>query len=172
MTIAGVVSAILLLAATAREARAQDTSRTNSGLVAFTVGIPGVASEAMSQLFTLGIALNGFRPNAISPELAVGTMPYGLADGFAVFGMRAGLAVPAVISERAVLLPSAGVSGAMAIGLDAGATAAPGAYMGIATVIGSGRTSAFRAGVTWHHFSSIERMVWLLEAGVVRPFRR
>lgn len=172
MRMAGTVLAVLLMAATGHEARAQDTTRTSSGLAAFTVGIPGIASEALPHLFTLGIALNGFRPNTVNPEFAVGTMPYGLANGFALIGMRLGLAVPAVFSERVVLLPSVGVGGAMAIGLDAAGGAAPSAYMGIASIIGSGRTSAFRAGVTWHHFGGVERMVWLLEVGVVRPFRR
>jgi hypothetical protein len=165
--------ALLIEAVVGAEAQGQDSVRTSTSLTAVTVGMPGVGRETEPMLFTLGMTFNRFRPNTVGPEIAFGTMPYLMANMLPVIGLRAGVAVPAVLTERLILLPSAGVGAVMVASVeDGGGGAAPSAYAGIAAVIGTGKSSAFRAGVTWHRFDEGERPIWLLEIGVVRPFRR
>jgi hypothetical protein len=161
--------ALVLVAIVGMDAPAQDSLRTASTLTAITFGMPGVDGEALYPLVTVGMTFNGFRRDQLSPEFAFGTMPYALGVGLPVLGTRLGLAVPSVFSGRFILLPSAGVGAVMVASEQAGA--APSIYAGVAAVIGTGRTSAFRAGVTWHRFGELRRPVWLLELGVVRPFR-
>ncbi len=167
-TARGGVVALLLMAVPTLDACGQDTARTASTLTAFTMGVPGTGGEAIYPLFTMGMTVNGFQPSKVNPELAIGTMPYALANDLLVLGTRFGLAVPSVVSDRFILLPSAGVGLAGVLG----GGVVPSAYAGVAAVMGTGRSSAFRAGVTWHRFSEEQDAVWLVEFGVVRPFRK
>ena len=162
--------AALMLATADGQASAQDSVRTSSSLTAVTVGIPGAQGEVFYPLATIGMTFNGFRPDRFNPELALGTMPWVFGYGVTPVGVRLGLAVPVVFSQHVIVIPSAGASAAMVFGSEA--EGAPGVYGGIAAVIGTGRTSAFRAGVTFHQLSEMTEPVWLLEIGVVRPFRK
>ena len=162
--------ALLLEGIAACEGRAQDTLRTSTTLTAITVGMPGAGRKALPTLFTLGVMFNGFRPNNVNPEFALGTMPYAFASMVPVIGMRAGLAVPSVMTGQLILLPSTGVGAVLVPSTDVGG-AILSTYAGIAAVFGTGQTSAFRAGVTWHFFPDTRTPIWLLEIGPVRPFR-
>lgn len=165
-----IVACMTAVIATAGVARAQDSLSISPVLTAVTLGLPGAGDETVHQLFTFGVVWNAYRPNSIRPELAIGTMPYALVNGLAAIGARIGVAVPAVVSGSVILIPSAGVGLAMVANSDGGGASS--AYAGAAAVVGTGRRGAFRAGATWHRFSDVEGTIWLLEAGLVLPFRR
>ncbi len=135
------------------------------------VGVPGYEGEAVPELFTVGVHWTQLRPGRPGVDLAIGTMPRVLAEGFAAVGARAGVALPLALSRGAVLLPSAGVSllGGVGAGGGGGTT---GLNAGVAAVLGPAGGAGLRTGVTWHRFGEAGGGLWLVEVGVVRWPRR
>ncbi len=135
------------------------------------VGVPGYEGEAVPELFTVGVHWTQLRPGRPGVDLAIGTMPRVLAEGFAAVGARAGVALPLALSRGAVLLPSAGVSllGGVGAGGGGGTT---GLNAGVAAVLGPAGGAGLRTGVTWHRFGEAGGGLWLVEVGVVRRPRR
>ena len=135
-------------------------------VTAFTFGLPGYRSQTEAELFTFGIQVTQLRPNSLSGDFAIGTMPRALVEGLGVVGMRGGAALPMRLSPNAFLIPSVGVSliGVMTEGGGGGAT---GANAGFSIVSCPERGGGVRAGITWHRFADLEGPVWLLEVGII-----
>ena len=137
-------------------------------LFGFSIGAPGYRSSIATELVTLGAHWTQLTPGQPGFDVSVGTLPRFLVDGLVVLGARAGLAVPLVVGERFVLLPSAGVSGLGGIG-SYGMGGTYGFNAGVAAVLQSDFDSeGLRVGITWHQFDGAPAGLYLLEVGWVR----
>ncbi len=152
-------------------ANAADTSvrvqRYGDWLVGASFGVPGYGSEALIELFTIGLHWTQLRPGRLGGDFSLGTMPRLLGEGVVVVGLRVGGALPLVLSRGVVLFPSAGASVFGGAGAGGGGGAL-GLNAGIAGVIFGSTGTGFRTGVTWHRFEDTGGAIWLLEIGFVR----
>jgi len=138
-------------------------------LLSVSAGVPASNGETARELFTVGVQWTQWRPNRLSADFAVGTMPRLFTNTIVGVGLRAGAALPLELSKGAYLLPSAGVS---VIGV-AGGDVSDGAYgphLGMAAVVLGQKNVGLRGGATYHLFREARDGVWLLELGVA--FRR
>jgi hypothetical protein len=147
--------------------RAQDTAivKPEPWIFAFTFGLPGYGSDMVPEALTLGIQVTQLRPNRLSADVALGTMPRALAEGFVVMGLRGGVAVPLRLSDEAYLLPSAGIS-ALGVANETGGGVL-GVNTGLSVVLGRDGRDGVRVGMTWHKFQEVRGAVWLLEFGII-----
>ena len=136
-------------------------------LVGVSAGVPGAEGGIEPSLFTVGVNVTQLRPGRPGADLAVVTVPRVIAEGFAVVGARAGVALPLVVNPNVLLVPSAGVSLLGAAGAGGGGGTA-GLNAGAAAVLLSARGVGVRTGVTWHRFDEAGGGLWLLEFGFVR----
>jgi hypothetical protein len=164
-----ITSDIAAQAAPAQTADADSLERSDWS-VGGSFGLPGYRSSTDPSLFIAGVQFSRFRPNSLSPEFAVGTMPRALFSGILAVGVRAGAVLPVIASDELAVLPTAGVS--MLAGAGSGLGGVIGGFGGISLLLGSIDESAFRAGVTLHQFADIDGPVWLFEVGFTGPRRQ
>jgi hypothetical protein len=158
----------LLLAVGAGPVGAQDTlSQARSGwLIGASFGVPGYGSDAIPELFTIGIHWTQLRPGRLGADFSIGTIPRIVVEGVAVLGFRAGGTLPLALAPRLVVLPSAGVSLIGGVG-PGGGGGAGGLNAGVATVLFGTSSTGLRTGVTWHRFEDTGGALWLFEVGAV-----
>jgi hypothetical protein len=147
-------------------ARGRPIEARGDWLVGGSVGVPGYGSEPVVELFTVGIHWTQFRPGRLGADISVGTMPRVVAEGVAVVGVRAGVALPLALSPHMLLLPSAGVSAIGGAGAGGGGGLA-GLNAGVAAVAFGMSRTGLRIGVTWHRFPDTRGALWLAELGFV-----
>jgi hypothetical protein len=140
-------------------------------LIGASFGVPGYGSEPAPELFTIGFHWTQVQPGALGADLSIGTMPRVLAEGFAVVGVRAGVALPLAVGRSVLLMPSGGASLIGGAGGGGGA-ALGGLNAGIAAVLFGTSSVGLRTGVTWHRFEGANGAIWLLELGFVGDTRR
>ena len=155
---------------TAGAQAAPDSARRSNWAGAFTIGLPGVGAETSPLLGTIGLQFTQVNPGRISADVAIGTLPWGLANGALVLGMRAGVVLPMQAASDLFLLPSAGLSAigyaAPAAGGESGAIY--GFNTGFGILSGTPDSGGVRFNVTWHRFGDeIEESLWLAEVGFV-----
>jgi hypothetical protein len=164
-----VVAASLLLGAVslpAQTAAPPDTAAEQPAewLIGMSLGVPGSQRNVYPDLFTFGLQFTQVRAGRIGGDIAVGTMPYLFANGMFPFGFRGNVTVP-LVTPHVIVLPSAGVSGVVAMA-PGGAGGLIGVNGGIAAVVRS-QGLGLRAGITWHMFEGANNPIWLLEVGFV-----
>ena len=150
----------------AQTAASPDTAaeRPAEWLIGMSLGVPGSQRIVYPDLFTVGLQFTQVRAGRIGGDIAIGTMPYLFANGMFPFGFRGNVTVP-LVTPHLIVLPSAGVSGVVAMA-PGGAGGLIGVNGGIAAVVrlhGVG----LRAGITWHMFEGENNPIWLLEVGFV-----
>ena len=160
-------SSILIVCVSVLPARAQETPKSYASITTFSVGLIGVRSETDPNLMTIGMQFTGLRPGRVSGDFAVGTLPRVVLEGFGVLGMRGGLALPLRMSGDSFLIPSAGVSGIIAVGQGEGGGSV-GANFGISALLRTRSGTGIRAGITLHRFPDSDEFVWLAELGIGR----
>jgi hypothetical protein len=96
------------------------------------------------------------------------SVPAALIEGVAALAVRAGLALPVVLSDHVLLLPTGGASFIGAVG-QGGCEGVAGASFGLGVIRHEPGAVGFRAGITWHRFASADGAIWLLEFGFVSP---
>jgi len=148
---------------------AQDTTTAPPSywLAGASLGMPGSEGDFAPELMTIGTHLTRARPGRLGPDFSIGTMPYALAAGMAVVGVRAGLVLPLRVGPGVMLLPSGGLSFVgVSTGMGAGALA--GFNLGGSAIFESPGPVGMRAGITWHRFQESRTGIWLVELGIVR----
>lgn len=130
------------------------------------LGVPGTGSDYDPSFFTLGVGATRLSPNRPGFDLAIGTVPRALSEGFIPIGARVGASIPFALNRDAFVIPSAGLSAIGAIGTG-GVGAIGGYYWGAAALIARGKVG-FRAGMTWHRPVEADDSIWLVEIGVMR----
>lgn len=140
-------------------------------LVGGSIGFPGYGLQTSPTMFTVGAHWTQAHVGRLGADFAVGSVPWALANGFAAVGARGGVTVPLPLSERVLLLPSAGVSVLGAVG-SGGGVGTTGFNAGIAAMFLKDSGAGLRTGVTWHILHDGASALWLWEVGFVRRPRR
>ena len=156
---------LLMLVAGCLGAQPVELERDRGTLLGVSFGVPGSGGRAEPELFTIGVQFTQLRMSSLGADISIGTMPRTFAEGFAVVGLRAGLAFPVAPVRNTLLIPSGGLS-MVAAANAGGAGGFGGLNAGIATVILSHGSAGLRAGITWHHFPDARRAIWLAELGI------
>jgi hypothetical protein len=143
-----------------------DRAKPRGWLVGGSIGVPTVDGGASVDLFTVAVHGTQLRTGRLGADFAVGTMPRALAEGVAVGFARAGVALPFQLSQRVLILPSAGATLAGAASGDGG-EGLTGLNAGLAAVIFGTGSVGLRTGVTWHRFGNAGTSVSLWELGLV-----
>ena len=134
-------------------------------LVGGSVGVPTVDGGASVDLFTVAAHWTQLRPRGLGADFALGTVPRAVAEGLVVGFARAGVALPFQLSQRVLILPSAGVTVAgAASGGGGGGTS--GLSAGLTAVFFGTGPVGLHTGVTWHRFGDAGTSVTLWELGL------
>jgi hypothetical protein len=147
----------------------RDTARgaRDGWVIGASVGLPGTGAQAAElTYFTIGVHWTDVHPGRLGADLSVGTIPRAFVEGLVVFGLRAGVALPLLVTRNVLVLPSGGVSLVGIVG-PGGGGGTGGFNTGVAAVFFGSSSLGFRTGVTWHRFQDAPRSVWLLELGIV-----
>lgn len=137
-------------------------------LFGVSLGVPGYGSSVASEAITMSGHWTQLRPRRPGADISVFLLPRALAEGVALGGARANLAIPIELARNALLLPSAGLSLIGAAG-PSDAVAVYGLNAGVAAVLAPDSGSeGLRVGITFHAFEETAAGVWHLEVGWVR----
>src|SRR5690349_17108298 len=95
-TIAAGLFAALCLAANPVQSQTPDTSieKPPEWLIGMSLGVPGVQHNVFPALFTAGLQFTQVRGGRIGPDLAIGTMPFLIANKVIPVGFRGDVTVP------------------------------------------------------------------------------
>ena len=137
-------------------------------LFGVSLGVPGYGRSVASEAITLSGHWTQLRPRRPGTDISVYLFPRALAEGAAIGGARANVAIPIELARNALLLPSAGLSLIAAAG-PSDAVAMYGLNAGVAAVLAPDSGSeGLRVGITFHAFEETTPGVWHLEVGWVR----
>jgi hypothetical protein len=147
--------------------RAQDSARVHQSdwMLGWSMGVPGYRDDFELALFTLGAHFTQLRPGPIGADFSIGTAPYVALNGLMTVGVRAGLALPLMLSSGPVFVPSVGVSLIGGAVPDGGGFGTGGLNAGLAAVFFGRASDGLRLGVTWHKFADMDGTIWLVEIG-------
>jgi hypothetical protein len=158
--------ALLVLSGT-RVARAQSSTTTvRDGWVAGAlVGRIAIADIPDARATAVGVAATRFAPRRPGLDLAVVTIPTLYRDGQIPLHARMGVAFPLGSGTGPVLVPTAGVDAAGALGETAGGGVV---YHPGARALVAARRLGLQAGVAWVRAVNARNSLWLVELGLMR----
>jgi hypothetical protein len=156
----------VLMAAPEVSAQHPQSDSTRRWFTSASIGLIGVEGYTTPELMTIGMQWTGAVQGRIVPDVAVGTLPRGFAEGYLLLAGRAGAAFPLALGSGTTLLPGVGLSAIGAAGTGGGG-GTWGYYGGASIVMLGERGVGLRMGITWHRFQW-DASAWLLEFGIAR----